>query len=58
MKDWADAISAIARAAGEEILSVYQRDFEVTEKADASPLTQADLDELRQVLEDQLATVR
>ena len=43
MKDWADAISAIARAAGEEILSVYQRDFEVTEKADASPLTQADL---------------
>jgi len=43
LKDWADAISAIARAAGEEILSVYQRDFEVTEKADASPLTQADL---------------
>lgn len=40
---WADAISDIARAAGEQILAVYAQDFEVSEKADASPLTQADL---------------
>ncbi len=50
MKDWADAISAIARAAGEEILAVYARDFEVTEKADASPLTQADLAAHRRIV--------
>lgn len=43
MKDWAEAVGTIARAAGEEILAVYARDFEVSEKADASPLTQADL---------------
>ncbi|MHB8345580.1 MAG: 3'(2'),5'-bisphosphate nucleotidase CysQ [Acidiferrobacterales bacterium] len=32
----------IARAAGERILTVYQRDFQVDSKADGSPLTEAD----------------
>ena len=43
MKDWAEAISTIARAAGEQIMAVYAQDFEVSEKADSSPLTKADL---------------
>lgn len=43
MKQWADRISDIARLAGDEIMSVYRQDFSVTDKADASPLTQADL---------------
>ncbi len=43
MKDWAEAISVIARAAGDEIMTVYAQDFNVIQKADASPLTQADL---------------
>ncbi len=43
MKGWADTISAIARAAGDEIMAVYMQNFEVFEKADASPLTLADL---------------
>ena len=43
MRHWADALCDIARAAGEQILAVYAQDFEVLEKADASPLTQADL---------------
>lgn len=37
-----DKIIAAARAAGEEILNVYSRDFEVEFKADDSPLTAAD----------------
>lgn len=37
------AIIAIARRAGAEILDVYGQSFDVTNKADASPLTQADL---------------
>ena len=37
-----DQIAAAARAAGEEILDVYARDFEVETKADDSPLTEAD----------------
>jgi 3'(2'), 5'-bisphosphate nucleotidase len=36
-------IGAIARAAGDAILSVYHGDFAVHTKADASPLTAADL---------------
>ncbi|MGB5444485.1 MAG: 3'(2'),5'-bisphosphate nucleotidase CysQ [Psychromonas sp.] len=36
-------ISAIARLAGEAILQIYQRDFDVQLKADTSPLTEADL---------------
>lgn len=38
-----DKIIAIARQAGAAILEVYQRDFEVSEKTDQSPLTEADL---------------
>ncbi|HXC59144.1 MAG TPA: 3'(2'),5'-bisphosphate nucleotidase CysQ [Steroidobacteraceae bacterium] len=38
-----DAVVDIARRAGREILDVYGTDFEATAKADASPLTQADL---------------
>ena len=43
MRLWADRIADIARRAGDEIMAVYAQDFAVTEKADASPLTQADL---------------
>jgi len=37
-----DAVRELARAAGRAILDVYERGFEVVEKADGSPLTQAD----------------
>ena len=37
-----DKIADAARAAGEEILDVYARDFDVETKADNSPLTEAD----------------
>lgn len=37
-----DAVRELARAAGRAILDVYERGFEVTEKADGSLLTQAD----------------
>jgi len=33
----------IAREAGDAIMEIYQRDFSVTEKEDASPLTEADM---------------
>ena len=36
-------ILELARAAGREIMEVYARDFRVDEKADSSPLTDADL---------------
>ncbi|HEC07244.1 MAG TPA: 3'(2'),5'-bisphosphate nucleotidase [Thiolapillus brandeum] len=36
-------INQIARDAGDAILQVYAQDFEVEEKADSSPLTQADM---------------
>ncbi|WP_037027732.1 3'(2'),5'-bisphosphate nucleotidase CysQ [Psychromonas aquimarina] len=38
-----DGICNIARTAGEKILEIYQRDFDVLIKADSSPLTEADL---------------
>jgi len=38
-----DAIVSIARDAGHAILDIYEKDFEVTEKADQSPLTAADM---------------
>ena len=38
-----DELVRIARAAGGEILDVYRSDFTVDAKADASPLTEADL---------------
>ncbi len=37
-----EKIVAACRAAGEEILDIYSRDFEVESKADNSPLTEAD----------------
>ncbi|MFI9653153.1 3'(2'),5'-bisphosphate nucleotidase CysQ [Guyparkeria sp. GHLCS8-2] len=36
-------VRAIAAAAGEAIMAVYQQDFAVERKADASPVTEADL---------------
>jgi 3'(2'), 5'-bisphosphate nucleotidase len=42
-KNLLNDLIAISRQAGEAILSVYGQDFEVEEKADASPLTQADM---------------
>jgi 3'(2'), 5'-bisphosphate nucleotidase len=38
-----DYLIAAARDAGREILDVYETDFDVTRKQDASPLTEADL---------------
>ena len=43
MQQHLDAVITIAKAAGEAILAVYHDDFSVTEKADQSPLTEADL---------------
>lgn len=40
---FAEAIAEIAVKAGKAILEIYEQDFEVTQKDDASPLTQADL---------------
>ena len=38
-----EAVIDIARQAGEAILDIYQRDFDVETKQDSSPLTEADL---------------
>lgn len=38
-----EKVAAIAREAGAAILEVYSRDFAVLDKADASPVTEADL---------------
>lgn len=43
LADLAAAAAEISVAAGRAILDVYRMDFEVTQKADESPLTQADL---------------
>ena len=43
MPSMIDELVRIARAAGDEILDVYRSDFTVDAKADASPLTEADL---------------
>ena len=40
---FAEAIAEIAVEAGKAILEVYEQDFEVVQKEDESPLTQADL---------------
>lgn len=37
-----DAVEAIARDAGCKIMAIYSRDFDVAEKEDKSPLTEAD----------------
>jgi 3'(2'), 5'-bisphosphate nucleotidase len=39
---WLDEVAAIAVAAGQRILEIYQRPFEVQHKEDGSPLTEAD----------------
>lgn len=44
------AIVDIATQAGQAILEVYQRDFDVQHKADASPLTEADLAAHRSII--------
>jgi 3'(2'), 5'-bisphosphate nucleotidase len=38
-----NAIKEIGLKAGDAIMQIYQRDFEIVEKSDASPLTEADL---------------
>ncbi|MFC3123386.1 3'(2'),5'-bisphosphate nucleotidase CysQ [Agaribacter flavus] len=38
-----DAVKGIAVEAGKRILDIYQKDFDIYEKNDASPLTEADL---------------
>lgn len=40
--DTLDAVRDIAKAAGRCILDIYEREFKVEKKADASPLTEAD----------------
>lgn len=40
---WRERLVALARQAGAAIMQVYARDFAVETKADASPLTEADL---------------
>jgi len=54
LAELAAAVAAIAVSAGRAILEVYQRDFEVTQKEDQSPLTEADLASHR-VIRDALA---
>ncbi len=49
-----DAIAGIAAEAGRAIIEVYERDFEVEEKADRTPLTEADLASHR-IIRDALA---
>ncbi len=49
--DLRDAVIALARAAGDAILQVYAQGFEVERKADASPLTEADLASHRLIVE-------
>ncbi|MDX2224945.1 MAG: 3'(2'),5'-bisphosphate nucleotidase CysQ [Rhodospirillaceae bacterium] len=39
---WADTLADAARTAGDVILRIYNSDFAVTTKADASPVTEAD----------------
>jgi 3'(2'), 5'-bisphosphate nucleotidase len=43
LADWLPDLCALARKAGEAILEVYATDFAAAEKADRSPLTEADL---------------
>ncbi len=38
------AITKIAREAGDKILTIYQQDFDVKTKSDASPVTEADVE--------------
>jgi 3'(2'), 5'-bisphosphate nucleotidase len=49
---WADRLIDTARAAGEAIMDVYRSDFTVSQKTDASPVTEADRAAERVVLAD------
>jgi 3'(2'), 5'-bisphosphate nucleotidase len=49
--DMRETVIAIAREAGEAIMDVYREGFEVAHKADASPLTAADLAANRVIVE-------
>ncbi|MBI3546485.1 MAG: 3'(2'),5'-bisphosphate nucleotidase CysQ [Gammaproteobacteria bacterium] len=40
--NYVNTVNAIARAAGVRILEIYEREFKVEQKADRSPLTEAD----------------
>lgn len=40
---WREALADVGRDAGRQVLTVYERDFAVRWKADASPVTDADL---------------
>src|SRR5690606_38756456 len=48
---WSEALCDLAEAAGREILDVYAGEFEVRDKADASPVTEADERAERVILE-------
>jgi 3'(2'), 5'-bisphosphate nucleotidase len=54
---WADRLMGTARAAGAAIMAVYRTDFAVGEKADSSPVTEADQTAERIVLAE-LETLR
>ena len=43
------AITKIARDAGAKILTIYQQDFDVKTKSDASPVTEADVERPRKL---------
>ncbi len=45
-----EALIEIAQAAGQAILAIYERDFVVEQKADQSPLTEADLASHQQIV--------
>jgi 3'(2'), 5'-bisphosphate nucleotidase len=47
----AQRVSVIAREAGAAILTVYESDFSVQTKADASPVTAADMAAHRVIVE-------
>lgn len=49
-KDFLAPLAEIAKRAGEQILAVYNTDFDVTTKGDNSPLTQADLAAHREIV--------
>ena len=40
--DMLEQVRVIAKRAGQEIMKIYETDFEVEEKADSSPVTEAD----------------
>lgn len=42
-EDFINKINGIALAAGRKVMSIYERDFDIKEKSDSSPLTEADL---------------